>query len=238
VQWGDAVLLYETSTGTLRRRLAGHQASVSGLSFSADGRLLATGSEDHTALVWDLTGTLTGEAKRATLPDGRELEALWDRLAGGDARAADEAVRRLSAAAAQSVPFLAEHLRPAEAPSPKQLERLLADLDSDRFEVRQKASQELEALGELAVAPLLKARGGALPAEARRRVEALLEKLQAPVPAGEALRGLRAVEVLEHAGTAEARQLLEKLGQGTPESRLTQEAKAALRRLPSRTPAP
>jgi hypothetical protein len=42
---------------------------------------------------------------------------------------------------------------------------------------------------------------------------------------------VRAVEALEHAGTAEAKALLEALAAGMPEARLTQEARATLRRL-------
>jgi hypothetical protein len=49
--------------------------------------------------------------------------------------------------------------------------------------------------------------------ELKSRVEKLLEKLESLPPADQ-LRLLRAVEVLEYIGTAEARQLLESLGQG------------------------
>ena len=47
----------------------------------------------------------------------------------------------------------------------------------------------------------------------------------------EQLRALRAVEALEHAGTAKARSLLQDLARGAPEARLTREARAALARL-------
>ena len=48
------------------------------------------------------------------------------------------------------------------------------------------------------------------------------------------LRPLRAVEALEYAGTAEARDLLAKLSGGAPEARLTWESKASLNRLTRR----
>src|SRR5262249_9059558 len=48
----------------------------------------------------------------------------------------------------------------------------------------------------------------------------------------------RALEVLEHAGTPEARRLLEDLAQGIAEARLTREARAALTRLNRRVPPP
>jgi hypothetical protein len=52
---------------------------------------------------------------------------------------------------------------------------------------------------------------------------------------GEAVRALRATEVLEHCGTPEAQRVLETLAQGAPEARLTYAAKMALERLAKRT---
>jgi len=69
--------------------------------------------------------------------------------------------------------------------------------------------------------------------EARRRIEGLLEKLAKPLALPETLRGVRAVESLEHIATPEARQVLQKLADGAPAS-LTREAKAALERLAKR----
>jgi hypothetical protein len=50
------------------------------------------------------------------------------------------------------------------------------------------------------------------------------------------LRSWRAVEVLEHLGTPEARQVLEELAQGAPGARPTEDARTALQRL-ARPPA-
>jgi hypothetical protein len=69
----------------------------------------------------------------------------------------------------------------------------------------------------------------------RRRVTLLLEQIENEVPSPEALGTLRAMEVLEHWGTAEARQILERLAQGIPEARVTREAKEALEQLGKRT---
>jgi hypothetical protein len=68
-------------------------------------------------------------------------------------------------------------------------------------------------------------------AEVRLRAEQLLARIAGAFTTPEQLRQLRAVESLEHLGTVEARTLLEGLAQGTPEGRLTQEAKAALQRM-------
>ena len=101
--------------------------------------------------------------------------------------------------------------------------------------MREQARAELEKLGELA-APALRKELAAQPAlEVRRRMELLLEKLEGTVPGPDQLRGLRVIAVLEHIGDGDARQVLERLARGTPEARLTQEAKTSLSRLAKRT---
>jgi hypothetical protein len=65
----------------------------------------------------------------------------------------------------------------------------------------------------------------------------VLEKMRSGGASPDALRAPRAMEVLEQAGTAEARKLLETLAHGAPEALLTREAQAVLGRLaPSETP--
>jgi hypothetical protein len=61
-----------------------------------------------------------------------------------------------------------------------------------------------------------------------RRIEALLQRLSGP--SSEALRRLRAVQVLERADTAEARLLLQALADPAS-TKLAAEATAALQRL-------
>jgi hypothetical protein len=52
------------------------------------------------------------------------------------------------------------------------------------------------------------------------------------------LRLIRAIEILERARTTAARQLLQELADGVPGAKLTQQAQAALQRLPQETKAP
>jgi hypothetical protein len=110
---------------------------------------------------------------------------------------------------------------------------LLTDLDSDQFEVRGRARQELEKLGELAEPALRKALADSASAEVRRTAEQLLERLEGARfnPPAEELRSLRAVQALEQIGTREAREVLRALAGGAPETRLTREAKASMERL-------
>jgi len=81
----------------------------------------------------------------------KEVARLWEDLAS-EAKKAHRAVGALSAAPQPPVSFLAARLRPIPVPDPPRVRRLLADLDSDTFAVREKAMAELEAL-ERAAAP-------------------------------------------------------------------------------------
>jgi uncharacterized membrane protein YphA (DoxX/SURF4 family) len=158
------------------------------------------------------------------------MAGLWARLEAQDASRADEAIRALAASPRQAVALLRREVRPATPADPRRVARLIAGLDSEEFTSRESAARELEGLGELAEPALRKALAGRPTLEVRRRVERLLDRLVVP-PSGDALRALRAVEVLEMVGTEEARRVLREAARGAPEARLTREAKASLGRL-------
>src|SRR5262249_26390236 len=145
------------------------------------------------------------------------------------------AVWQLADVPGASAPLLRQRLRPVTDTQVREIGRHIADLDSDTFAVRQKAFEQLESLGPAAGPALRKALEKEVSAELRRRVEELLERLTYRPASGESLRTLRALAVLEQAGTPEARQLLEALARGAPEASLTQEANAALGRLARRS---
>jgi RNA polymerase sigma factor (sigma-70 family) len=222
---GGGLVLYETATGQPRRRLEGHAGKTQAVTFTADGKRLVSIGSDLTALVWDATG----RPPRAGLPS-RPLEESWSLLAGGDAARAWDAVAAL-ASCERTPAFLRERLRPIPVVEERRLARLVADLDSEQFAVREQARAELERLGESARAALRRALDGKPSAEVRRRAEALLEKLDGPTLPPERLRALRALEALEQLATPDARRLVEELARGAPEAWLTREARATLGRL-------
>jgi outer membrane protein assembly factor BamB len=123
-------------------------------------------------------------------------------------------------------------LRPVVASDPKVTQKWLADLDSNEFEVRKKAQDELIALGE-GIIPALKEALAKKPAlEVSRRLEGILEEFTRPTP--DYLEMIDALHALERIGTDEARRQLESLARGFPDARQTLEAQNALQRLAER----
>src|SRR5262249_31858601 len=100
------VRLWDLAAGTEIRTLSRHDAPVNGVTFSPDGKLLASASLDHTLVLWDVASgrrarTLTGYSLNllrhvtvAFSPDGRTVAAggedglvhFWDVASGGKPR--------------------------------------------------------------------------------------------------------------------------------------------------------
>jgi RNA polymerase sigma factor (sigma-70 family) len=162
-----------------------------------------------------------------------QLDGLWTDLAAQGHQRPRLAAGTFIHLPEQSVPWLREHTRPAPLPDPKKVaeaRQWVQDLDSDRFAVRRKAREKLEALGGAAI-PAVRERLKAKPAlEVRVRLDQLLAKLEPPVTR-ERLRDERAIAILEEIGTPEAEAVLEKLAKGALGVGPTDAAQAALERL-------
>jgi WD40 repeat protein len=220
-----SVRLWEVATGGERRNFAGHFGEVHGVAFSLDGRCLVTRGADTTALVWDV------RAAETRFPD---LAAAVQAMDAPDAGSAYRAICALIAASDRAVPHIATAVPAAEPENPERLSRLLADLDAERFNVREQATTDLAKLADAAEPALRQLLAGKPTPEARRRAETLLEGIKLQVSQA-ILRGLRAIEVLDLINTPVARKELEHLAGGAPGVRLTREARAALDRLSPRS---
>jgi tricorn protease-like protein len=229
---GAELKLWDLTTLREWATLKGDFDIIWAVAFTPDGTTLAAAEGfDTTIRLWDVSGLRRAGRLPAVSLTKQELETLWADLADADASRAYQSIGALAAAPGQAVPLLRARLRPVAGADPKQLAQWIADLDSDQFDVREHGARALEELGEAAGPALRKALAGRISAEARKRAEQLLADLEQPAAAPKRLRVLRAIEVLEHLGTAEARQVLQALAGGLPQARLTQEAKASLRRL-------
>jgi hypothetical protein len=164
-------------------------------------------------------------------PTGEDLRRWWDELSNANPDEAYKAVWRFVAAPEQTLPFLAASLPPAKPSKPVDVARLIDDLDSDQFQVRERASRELKKLGDTVEDALRKAKDSRPSVEQRLRIERLLAELGSPVPDPEQLRATRALAILEQIGGPEARKILARLATGAAGEPQTREAQAALERL-------
>jgi hypothetical protein len=228
---GEGIHLWDLATGKELKRLGGHAGGTLSLVFSPDGKTLASGGADSVALVWGLSEVLGSGERPAGRLSPKELDKLWEDLAGGDAEGAYQAIWGLASRPEQAAPFLRKCLEKAPSVTAKQLGQLIAKLDDRSFTAREKASAELAKLGRLAEPALLQALDAKPSPEVTRRLRRLLEKLP---PNVDELRLLRAIEVLEQIGTQEARGGLVTMGQGTYGGRVAREGKLALERLARR----
>lgn len=230
-KYSGMIRVLEIASGKTRFELTGHRYGVHGLDFAPDGRTLASGGQDNVVFLWDVYGTSTPAVKSTHESD---LASLWNDLASEDAKQAGVAIASLLRKSEASVAFLRKRLHPADALDHKRLAQWIADLDGDVFEIREAASRELTRLGERAEADLRHELTNRPSLEMRRRIEVLLDQLGFHTLPPETLRTLRAIEVLEHIGTPDARRCLEMLAKGASDARPTRDAKAALRRLTHR----
>jgi hypothetical protein len=223
---GDgSVRMWDAQTGHSLLRRDGHDGHVRHVTFGADVRRVLTSARDGQAYLWSLMPTGI-DAKLS-------IDALWANLADEHAAKAYRAVWSLGTGAETAVPLIRKKLPPIRAADPRWVAQKITDLDSDRFTVRDAARKALESYFEQVIPALEVARKNPASAESRERLDKLLA-LRERRPTTEDMRRARAVQAMEIAGTTEARNLLGEWAAGVAGARLTEDAKAALRRLDAR----
>jgi hypothetical protein len=234
------VALIEVATGRERWPFSANPSHVYCVTFSPDGKTMASGGGDGVIHLWDFTAPGRDSQPASGAFTDEALEGLWRGLGGDDAGTAYTAIGTLAGSGdAAGVRWIKGKLKPAPGPakaatSPEQIARLIADLDDDDFEVREKASAALRMLDRVPEEAMRKALEGTKSAEVKQRLERLLDRLENTTIPAEELLAIRAVEVLERVGSAEAKDVLRGLAKGYESARLTREAQAALGRLSTR----
>jgi WD40 repeat protein len=218
---GHTIVVRELASGSVRRRLKGHLAQVSGLTFGPSSRVLISASHDTTALVWDVYAPLDSH------PPG--LATLWEDLASPDGEKAHAAMVAALRTPDAAVAVLKKTLRPAEPLKPEVLARWIDRLVDDNPGERKRATALLIDLGEVAAPALRRVLNGSPAPQLQQAVESVLNRPSGPVTTPGALRVVRAVELLTVANTPEARAFLEAVARGAPGFRQTREAITATR---------
>jgi RNA polymerase sigma factor (sigma-70 family) len=219
------VRLWEVATWKVRAEFRGHRDRVTALAFGPDGRLF-TGGLDTVILGWDVRPPRS--PAKGTFADA------WHALASHDTRLAFGAQGQFLAEPSKAVEWFAARLTPAAAPDPARVKALIADLDSANFATRAQATADLKKDWPAVEAALRAVTAQASSLEARRRAESIVREMERAVTPADALRALRAAEVLEWIATKEARTILLELAKGAPDAQLTREAAAAGKRLGER----
>lgn len=215
------IRIWELSTGSERLHISGHHGRTAA-HFSADSALIAGWSNDAPILIWDVYALSHSAEPFDTVK-------AWQALEDGNAARAFTAMRQLRAAPERAVKLLREKLKRVDKIETETVRKCIRELDDDAFATREAAQKSLAKLGERAADFLRAALQQSPSAEAKARLNRLLEVLDAPLTP-DRLRQLRAVEVLERIGSAEAKAILADLAQGAAGARLTIEAKASASR--------
>jgi hypothetical protein len=200
--------------------------------WSPNGKTLATVQEAN-IMIWHVPDLADRPVERKSSSKGLEMTIRWERLAHADAEVAfKDGIRHFLAVPHDAVPFLRKRLNGITHEKGRPAADLISDLASDVFEVRRKATAELERRGAAVEEALAGSLGKSPAIEVRRRLDAILAKCA--TLRGEHLQIVRGIEILEDIGSPEARQAIESLAKGPPESFLTQEARRVVVRLQRR----
>ena len=226
------ITLWDVATGNPVLNLDRHDGAITGLSFSADGKTLLSTATDGTALVWDLTAK--SELKGTAAVAGSD--EAWKLIASPDPVQAQRGLEFLHRNPDEALKLVAAKIVMPVPTPPERIAKLILELGSEDFPMREAAAKYLEALGSEASPSLRVAVAKSTSPEVRKAASKVLAKLDGPPTTADDLRALRAVEVVEGIDTPAARDLLKKWSAGPPAVRLTIEAQDALERLNRREP--
>jgi WD40 repeat protein len=224
------IVFWDVYASQIRATFAlGESSTVNALAIAPNGRSLAASVNGGPVFLWDILAPPSPRWAWSRL----DLVNTWAELRDGDAMTAFNAIKRLVRFPDRALPLLSEKVGPIEPPDLKVVTKQIADLDHKDFRKREAAARALGEWGERAREPLRQALKGEISPEMRERIDRLLAAEDRLTP--EQLRRLRAIEVAELIGSADALKVLARWASGAPGAQFTIEAAAAAQRLASRT---
>lgn len=173
------------------------------------------------------TDEALGRKKAARRVEGKERDRLWLELTGADREKAAAALRMFLATAPDQVAFIESKLPRPDPKIQTRVKKLIAEFEADAFATRQRAMEDLIAIGAPCL-PLVRMAAKSTDAEVQYRAEKVLAAL-ADSPTEDA-RATRVVRILERAASPAAKSLLEKLAAGDFGAEQVTPAKLALSR--------
>lgn len=220
---GDSTLkLWELASGKEVAALTHEDGPMTTVAFTSDGKALVTGTSRGTLLLWRLAGMF-----RPPSASRDSQESLLQRLEGGDARAAYQAMEELARAGDRELDSLGSLLVPAVPRG--RITHLIAELGDDRPDVRSKAAAQLEWIGPVEDLQAALVRQEDL--EARELLERILASQEEPLirwPRG--IAAFRSIQLLERLALPKSEEMLALLSRESG-SRQGREAGKALARL-------
>ena len=192
------VRVWDSRTGAKLLDRGGHGGYMYVLSFGHDSRTLLAGG-NAVGYLWDL--------RPADVPQ-KVPDELWKDLIGNDAIAADRAFWALIDQPRETVNLFAKKIKVkrTEAADPDTTNKLINDLDAEKFAKREAATAELAKLGPGALLLLKKALSAGGSAEKQRRLQNLIDRLADDEDT--IRRNQRFIAVLRQVESAEATEML------------------------------
>ena len=239
--WDGIVRLWDVLTGSQIATLVASSGHAQAVDFSPRGTWIVTAGsnqDEQTTLVWDMRQTVfeVGVGDRdADSPD--DPAVLIQSLAARDVGEAYRAIGRLYALGDSGLEIARAFVQPMTNPlSDAEIDRLIADLDSDSFATREAAQGALLRIRRLATDRLTKAQRTAPSLEVELRLRKLLSTNEnaAFVADSEYRQLYRLIQLLELFASEPAQALISELAAGHSDGRISKIAGDALQRLTAR----
>jgi len=217
IQW------IELASHQMRARFAfEHQFPFALFGVSPDGNTLVGTNKSNGLAIW----RVRTPPKHIRLASKQELEQHWKKVCEISADEGWKAILALAGDPDQTIPFVMEQLK--RRPTSQQVQEWIEELGHSDFNRRARAGENLAALGK-SVEGMLQIAAKTDSPERQRQAEKLLQTMLGVDVCR--LRDVRAAELLETIGNAEARKMLSQLAGGARQDWLTLEAQAAIKRL-------